>query len=70
MQNSLNDVNKVNQESNMKTNKKINKVRVCRREKTEADDILKGERLEQVQSLTNLGRTISWNGRSTSEIKF
>jgi hypothetical protein len=53
----------------MKTINKITKVQECGREKTVANDILREERLEQVESFTYLGRTISWNGRIIPKIK-
>jgi hypothetical protein len=42
---------------------------VCGIEKRVVDIHLKGERLEQVESFTYLGSTITWDGRSTSDIK-
>jgi hypothetical protein len=53
----------------MKMKKKKTKVLVSGREKTKADVRLKGERLEQVESFTNLGSTITWDGRSTSDMR-
>jgi threonine dehydratase len=69
LQNSLNTIEKVFQECNMKINKKKTKVIVCGREKTVANVHLKGERLEQVESFIYLGSTITWDGRSTSDIE-
>jgi hypothetical protein len=42
---------------------------VCGGEKSVADVRLKVERLEQVESVTYRGSTITWDGRSTSAIK-
>jgi hypothetical protein len=69
MENSLHKIKKAILESNMKTNNEIAKVPYCGREKTVADQFLKGERLDQVDFFTYLGRTTSRNGRSTSKIK-
>jgi adenylyl- and sulfurtransferase ThiI len=69
MQKSQNHIEKVLQESKLKTNKKLMKVLACRREKRAAYGILKGERFEQVESFTCLGRIIAWNGRSTSNVR-
>jgi hypothetical protein len=69
LQNSLNTIEKVFQEYNMKVNKKKTKILVCGREKVVADVRLKGERLEQVESFTYLGSTMTWDGRSTTDIK-
>jgi hypothetical protein len=57
------------QEYIMKINEKETKVLVCGIEKTVADVRLKGERLEQVESFTYLGSTITWDGRSMSDVK-
>jgi methyl coenzyme M reductase subunit D len=69
LRNSLNTIEKVFHEYNMKINKKKTKVPMCRRKKTVADIHLKGERLERLESFTFLGITITWDGRSTSDIK-
>jgi hypothetical protein len=69
MQNSLNIIEKMFQEYNMKINKKKTKVLVCGREKTVADVHMRGERLEQVESFTYLGSTFTWDGISMSDIK-
>jgi hypothetical protein len=53
---------------NLKINKEKTKVLACTRKKTVADVHLKGGRLEHVKSFTSLGRTITWDERSTSDI--
>jgi threonine dehydratase len=67
-ENSLNLFEKVVQEYNMKINKKT-KVLVYGMEKRVANVHLKREGLEQVESFTCLGSTITWDGISTSGIK-
>jgi hypothetical protein len=69
LQDLLNTIEKVFQECNMKINKKKSMVLACGREKTVTDVPLKGERLGQVESFTNLGSTITWDGRRLSDIK-
>jgi hypothetical protein len=47
------------QETSTKTNNKMDNLLVFGRERTAENDILRGERLKQVESFTYLGRIIS-----------
>jgi hypothetical protein len=67
MQNSRNTIEKIFQESNMKTNKQITKVLVRGSVKSVAEDILKGERLEHVESFSDLGRAITLMGEECKD---
>jgi hypothetical protein len=53
----------------MNINKTKTKILVCGREKRNTIVTLKGQKLEQVDSFTYLGNTITWDGRSTADIK-
>jgi hypothetical protein len=69
LQRSLNILDEVLQRCNMNINKTKTKIVVCGREKQNTKVTLKGQKLEQVDSFTYLGSTITWHRRSTAEIK-
>ena len=69
LQRSINAMDQALQEYNMNINKTKTKILVCGREKLNAVVTMRGQKLEQVDSFTYLGSTITWDGRSTTDIK-
>jgi hypothetical protein len=53
----------------MNINKTKTKILVCGRDKQNAVVTPKGQKLERVDSFSYLGSTITWDGRSTADIK-
>jgi hypothetical protein len=53
----------------MNINKTKTKILICGGEKRNAGVTLKGQKLEQLDSFTYLVTTLTWDGRSTADIK-
>jgi hypothetical protein len=69
LRSSLNVLDEVLQRYNISINKTKTKILVCGREMRNTIVTLKGQKLEKVDSFSYLGSTITWDGRSTANIK-